>query len=33
MGISLAFPPFDVGGGNFTMVLEVAYVDKDSLHK
>jgi hypothetical protein len=33
LGISLAFPPFDVGGGNFTMVLEVAYVDKDSLHK
>jgi hypothetical protein len=27
LGISLAFPPFDVGGGDFTTVLEVAYVD------
>jgi hypothetical protein len=27
LGISLAFPPFNVGEGNFTTVLEVAYVD------
>jgi hypothetical protein len=24
LGMALAFPPFDVGGGNFAMVLEVA---------
>jgi hypothetical protein len=24
LGITLAFPPLDVGGGNFTVVLEVA---------
>jgi hypothetical protein len=27
LGISLAFPPFDVGGGNLTTVFEVVYVD------
>jgi hypothetical protein len=25
LGMALAFPPFDVGGGIFTTVLEVAY--------
>jgi hypothetical protein len=26
LGIALAFPPIDVGGGNFNTVLEVTYV-------